>query len=391
MLFDLSGLYKKIKCNGSVNKLPNGITLIAENVPDYELVNGYIDLNVGSAYETPEKKGIMHFLEHLCATHDMNKELGLMGVKIDAITSPLNISFPIKGSDNFLLKDNFVKAFKIIKNDLFKPSFNHEVIESERLTVKKEIIERNNKFNPYRDIIDSINNYLYGNNPLFKDNAITGSKESVDSITIDNLIDFHNKFFVGSNTIVGLIGDLGPNFELRDEIIKELSDILKGSLSELISYVPERLFNKNKFLSFNNPQKSSDCNIKIYYQIPINPVDISKINILMNILGNGFNSLLFKELREKERLIYGLSTKLEGHYITNYLKIEYNVDKSKKDFSIACVNNCINKLKSGDFDKDLIDIFKARELPGLIVDVKKVGTIHDYLKIENMGNINTKK
>ncbi|HLE05884.1 MAG TPA: insulinase family protein, partial [Candidatus Nanoarchaeia archaeon] len=125
--------------------------------------------------------------------------------------------------------------------------------------------------------------------------------------------------------------------------------------------------------------------------IPINPVDISKINILMNILGNGFNSLLFKELREKERLIYGLSTKLEGHYITNYLKIEYNVDKSKKDFSIACVNNCINKLKSGDFDKDLIDIFKARELPGLIVDVKKVGTIHDYLKIENMGNINTKK
>ncbi|HLE05752.1 MAG TPA: insulinase family protein, partial [Candidatus Nanoarchaeia archaeon] len=191
MLFDLSGLYKKIKCNGSVNKLPNGITLIAENVPDYELVNGYIDLNVGSAYETPEKKGIMHFLEHLCATHDMNKELGLMGVKIDAITSPLNISFPIKGSDNFLLKDNFVKAFKIIKNDLFKPSFNHEVIESERLTVKKEIIERNNKFNPYRDIIDSINNYLYGNNPFFKDNAITGSKESVDSITIDNLIDFH--------------------------------------------------------------------------------------------------------------------------------------------------------------------------------------------------------
>ena len=58
-------------------------------------------------------------------------------------------------------------------------------------------------------------------------------------------------------------------------------------------------------------------------------------------------------------MVYAIGSNLTGHSKTGLLKIEYGIEPEKLDASLEAVDDNIQKIKQGQFDDVLIDIYNA--------------------------------
>ena len=92
----------------------------------------------------------------------------------------------------------------------------------------------------------------------------------------------------------------------------------------------------------------------------VDTTDMFEIQYVLNfysfILGGSGDSLLFKTVREENSLCYHISSSY--NVISNLVTIRAGIDAKNKDKTIKLINECMNKMKNGDFSDS--DIEKAR-------------------------------
>src|SRR5512147_2707367 len=89
--------------------LDNGIPLVTERIRSVRSVTLGIWVKVGSRYESPEKNGISHFLEHMFfkgtkrrSARDIAVDIDSMGGDLNAFTSRETTTFYVKILDDYL-------------------------------------------------------------------------------------------------------------------------------------------------------------------------------------------------------------------------------------------------------------------------------------------------
>ncbi len=391
MTINIKDLEKQVEERGRLQTLDNGITVISENVPGSGLVTGEILLHVGFCNEQAEDQGIMHFLEHMSFGESRLSEdritgkmqAGMIGLDINASTGPQSITYPIKGANSlgYILQDNFVEAFKIVSDKAFYPQITEESRLKERPIIQRERIERKEKeeANPYHKISREIDAKVYGNNQHLRKEGL-GTEESIDRITIKKLRHYHSKYFVGNNTIVSVVGDLS---NLEEDVIRMLKKIPAGEKTEPLKLEAEEPYVGRERLEFKLPVQGS-TDVSIYFQTPGHgSPDSYAIHMLSHILGGSINSLLFQDIREQKGLVYSINSGVDGHRKTGLLKIRYAVDPKDLDDSLQAVDDNIKKLKNGEFNPLLVDVFKAAYLPNVLSRLQVPGWICTELTDRN--------
>ena len=71
-------------------RLPNGVRVVSEELPDLPSVTVGIWVENGSRYERPEQAGISHFLEHLFFKGTKRRSAAAIAEEIDAVGGVLN-------------------------------------------------------------------------------------------------------------------------------------------------------------------------------------------------------------------------------------------------------------------------------------------------------------
>ncbi len=71
-------------------RLPNGVRVVSEELPDLPSVTVGIWVENGSRYERPEQAGISHFLEHLFFKGTKRRTAAAIAEEIDAVGGVLN-------------------------------------------------------------------------------------------------------------------------------------------------------------------------------------------------------------------------------------------------------------------------------------------------------------
>src|SRR5512132_3682054 len=71
-------------------RLPNGIRVVSERLPDVASTTVGIWVENGSRYETPEQAGISHYLEHLFFKGTARRTAAQIAETIDAVGGVLN-------------------------------------------------------------------------------------------------------------------------------------------------------------------------------------------------------------------------------------------------------------------------------------------------------------
>ena len=285
--------YKKI----AKDKLANGL-----EVYSYKMSNGYkvtvvpmkgsptvvkSYVNVGSMNETPNIKGISHFLEHM-AFNGTNGENGHIELqqgdsfkKIDqlggwanastnyAITDYVNSSPQLEDKD----LETQIKVIAAMAEDL---KLSEDMIKKEKGPVSSEINMILDE--PKTIAMDQTVRTLFNvKNPA--DELVGGSVEHIQNLTRDDVVNYYNTYYTPDNMNIVVTGDVEP-----EEVMKLVS---KNFVSKKVSignkfeeklvpidktvrkdFISDKTNSAEIVIGFSGP-KNSDIREKIAYDLAV--------------------------------------------------------------------------------------------------------------------------
>ena len=322
-----------------------------------------IRVNVGSRDETNKIHGISHLLEHMFFQGSLNyptqkqleSEIYNCGGVFNAYTNKDSTVFHIDGSRKCL------KEFIQIMSDAFFNSlFDKEKLENEKNVVINEINQ--NLSDPSNLSWFGIDEISFKNTRLEKD--VAGSEKSVQSITSDKLKNFINTYYQ-KNIIISVAGNI--NFDKTYYLINQYFNFKINYPVEKISSI----MNDKKRLLYHYNKKYDQKRMKMKYihrtdeqsfiTISFPSFKYSSKNtyitsLISELLTGYMSSRLYDVLRNKNGLIYHISSGDNNYEDIGIFYIHFNVKNKKENIikSIQLVYDTIETLKENISEKELL-------------------------------------
>ncbi len=177
-------------------------------------------VGAGVVTENANIAGISHFIEHMVfkgtkkrSSFDIVNEIDSIGAQINAFTSKSYTAFYTVSIDT-----NLEKCADVLADLYLNPTFDEEELKKERNVVIEEINESEDT--PDDICIERLISAFFKGCPL--ENAILGNKKTLKVMTSDTLRDYHNTYYVPSNTVIVIAGNCSEDRAVA--VVKEYFD-----------------------------------------------------------------------------------------------------------------------------------------------------------------------
>jgi len=329
--------------------LDNGLRIITIPLKESKSVTVLILVGTGSEYETKEISGISHFLEHMCfkgtekrpTPLDISETLDNIGGSFNAFTSQEYTGYYAK-----VAFSHFNIALDWVSDIYLNSKFPKDELEKEKGVITEEL-------NMYHDQPIQYVSYLWGK-LLYGDQpagwSVLGSKESIQAMTREKIVDYIGKQYTAPNTVVCVAGNIDESLAI--EKVKEYFSELKKDLPLKKKEVNDEQSESNILLDVRETDQAHlYLGVRAYNN---SHPDRYVQKILSVILGGMMSSRLFMEIREKMGAAYYVGTESSSDSDTGYLAARAGVDCKKIEDVIRAI------LK--EFKKISIEEVPAKEL-----------------------------
>src|SRR5690349_614707 len=291
--------------------LPSGLTILIETLPYVRSVALGYYLRSGSAVESEQHSGASHFLEHLVfkgtatrSTSDIAQIIDILGGDVDAFTGKEYTSFYAH-----VLDEQLDTALDLLTDIVVAPAFTAEDVESERSVILEEI-------KMVEDTPDDLVHELFvtafwPDHPLGR--PILGSDQTVQQLAREQIVAHYEETFHPSNMIFCASGNVRP-----DEIVRFLerafpADDRKPMTRGWSAPSPRQhvILREKKELE----QVHLCLGSRGFPQQVEERYGAALFNL---ILGGGMSSRLFQRIREKEGLVYNVTSYHNGYLHGGY-------------------------------------------------------------------------
>jgi len=342
--------------------LKNGLR--AYIAPDSTLplveISGYV--RTGTLFDPSGKEGLGRMLGILLRSGGTQKYQADTLDKIIDLDA-MNFSFSFN-EDACSFKASFLSefsdtAFTLLRQMLFFPTFEQKKIDQQKSIYIEAIKHRFD--NPGPTLEFAYDKAMYPNTL----NSRASSEKSISSITRDDLVKMHKKYFLSGNMIIAISGSFS-----RDSMIAKLESKFPGNGAVKDTTFP--LFVCKPDLKSLIVNKSiSQAYVRIGIPLFKRPhADYYPVMILNEIFGGGsFTSRLSSRIRSDEGLTYSIYSSSESNYtfpgtwyITFFTKSESFLKASGIIF-----DEIDSLVKNGVTDKELSDVKSVliSELPSM--------------------------
>ena len=308
---------------------------------------GYCALTIrcGTRDETGFHGGIAHFTEHTMFRGTARKSASVISGYLDRLGGELN-AYTTKEEivlHATVLKEDLGKAARLLFELATEATFPGGEIETERGVVLDEIISY--KDNPYEDVYDKFEGQLFAGHPLGA--PILGSAASVKKITPEELRRFTAAHFTPERMVLSLVADLDEATlerrarKLAEKVFPGVAAPAEGTARELFSPVAVP-FSKTV------DKRNHEVNAVIGAPAPSLYDESGRIvaAMLSNILGgSASNSLLNKELREKNGWVYNIECTYTQYADTGVAAIAFGCDRSNLERCLAAIRRILDGLR----------------------------------------------
>jgi zinc protease len=182
---------------------------------------------------------------------------------------------------------------------------------------------------------------LYGDHPYARPDD--GTEESLKTITADDLRAFHKALFAREQLHVAVVGAIDA------ETLKRDLDKLFGALPEKPTLTPvaditPKLDQEVRY-EYALPQTSLHL---AYPGVPRKDADFFPAVVMNHILGGGsFTSRLFREVREKRGLTYGIDSSIMNYEHANALTIGTSTRAGKGSETLGIIRDVVKEMAEG--------------------------------------------
>ncbi len=267
------------------------------------IINMTAMVRTGSVYDPASKSGLSGMTGTVMRSggagglspEKMDDELEFMA---SAVESSIGIDMGTVSLTS--LTKNFARTLKIFRDVLLSPDFSEKRIDIAR----KHVIEglRRQNDDPKEIAGREIGRAIYAGHPL----GVVPTFESTASITRQDLIDFHRRFYRLDNMILTVSGDFN-----RSALLKDLNLLFGPSVKKTARDIPE----------IPQPQQLFQAEV-LYAKKDVNQTvirmghlgltkdnpDIYAVRVLDYILGGSFTSRLTTEIRTNQGLAYNVGS-----------------------------------------------------------------------------------
>jgi predicted Zn-dependent peptidase len=194
--------------NGTVfhtHRLPNGLQIVAQPMPDFESVAVSFYVRTGSRDEPdPGIAGVSHFLEHMAFKgtktldwQDITLEFNKIGAELNAFTSQEATVFFAR-----VLGEYVERAVELL-SDMMYPRLAESDFETEKEVIINEIARSEDQ--PYNLAYRRMMQNYFGSYPLGHD--VLGTRDSIRNMRIEQMRDYWNRRYAANNLILAVAGN----------------------------------------------------------------------------------------------------------------------------------------------------------------------------------------
>jgi len=317
---------KKIKIDNTnevlyYKKLNNGLELYV--LPNINQKNFYITYStkfgsINTEFKTNNNSsftrvpsGIAHYIEHLMFNMENGSAFDYfskLGSSVNAFTSYNVTCYEVFSSTYF--RENLEYLLDYVGT----PYFTKESVNNERGIIEEEINMYQN--NPNTELVYKAYNNIFVNDK--RNELISGKKEDIKKITVDNLLECYNTFYNPNNMFIIITGNVNPYEALA---------IIEENMSKR-EYINPNIILKN----FNEPSK-----VKKDYEEKNMNVEINKVNMSYKIPKKNFKNLGINDIELEIyisllfNILFGSTSILQDKLITS--KIVSNGINISKTFT----------------------------------------------------------
>src|SRR5436190_23356792 len=186
--------------------LPNGLTILTEEMQQIRSTSIGIWIKTGSRHEEFERNGISHFVEHMLfkgttsrSAQDIARQVDSIGGNMDAFTAKECICFNVK-----VLDEHLPIAMDVLSDLVLNPIFDVQDIGRERGVILEEI--KMDEDSPDYLVHEIFTQNFWKDHPLGK--PILGTKDTVKKFEREPVLDFYKQRFAPGNLIICAAGHL---------------------------------------------------------------------------------------------------------------------------------------------------------------------------------------
>ncbi len=319
--------------------LPNGLTIITEQMQHIRSASIGIWLQTGSRDEDAVWNGISHFIEHMLfkgtehrTAEEIARQVDSIGGNMDAFTAKECICFNVK-----VLDEHLPMALEILSDLVLHPVFDPNDITRERGVILEEI--KMDEDNPDYLVHEIFTQNFWKDHPLGK--PILGTKETVKKFERQAVLDAYSHRFAPGNIIVSAAGNLDHDrfVELVTKHFEQMKPRKNGFHSPVPKIVSKITLRNKKALE----------QVQLCIGVPSHPIAHEKRHagyILNTLLGGGMSSRLFQNIRERQGLVYSIYSDLNPYRDTGCLAVYAGTSRESASKVVQSVVSEFHKLKA---------------------------------------------
>lgn len=287
-------------------------------IETFELDNG-IKFYLVEDHEVPLIN--MNLIVRAGSFMDSNDKVGLAGITANVMRNGGSETFPedelnqlledraarlefgmgfVQGSGSLnALKEDFIDLLPVFKDVMMNPLLPQDKIDL-AITQRRTSIARRND-NPQQIAFRVFEELIYGEG---SPQARIIEHHTLDAITRDDLVAFHDNAFKGENLMIGLVGDFDTD-EMKGILEDVFADIPAGTRNEID--LPEVNYDFESSIHFVDKR---DVNQSVVLMGHIgglrdNP-DYAALQTMNEVLSGGFTGRLFRNVRSEQGLAYSV-------------------------------------------------------------------------------------
>ena len=353
--------------------LDSGASVVSESMPGVESVSLGLYFPTGSRHETQLDNGVSHFIEHLVfkgtprrSADQINREIDLLGGVSNAYTSKETICLYARVLAETL--ERLLALFGDLATEAL-PAGVEEEVERERRVILSEI--RAVEDSP-EDLLGQLSDSVFfGDHPLAM--PIAGSAPAVGRLGVDDIRAHYKRHLVAGGLVIAAAGKI-DHAELVELASRHLGRIPTGERQTSAS--PEGPRPVTRVMQRELEQ----------VQVTLSAPGVSgrdprwaAAELLSAIVGDGYSSRLFREVRDRRGLVYSIYSSLVSYTDTGRLDVSFSVAPAKLEETLEVVSRELGNVRDAGISPAELEAAREHLRVSLLLGHESTGARMGYL------------
>ncbi len=338
-----------LKCGATAYVIEN------PTIPTVELT---VLVRTGSMYEPADKAGLAAMTSYLMRNGGVQ---GMTAKQIDERLAYLAGDISVNIGDSrgraslFCLSKDVDEGLTLLKKILRTPVFDQDVLARYRKDVLSDMEQRNSSTSAIESREWAF--LIYGDHPCTT--PLRRTEQSVNSITRDDLIAFHQKYFFPKNFILAVSGDFKTA-----EILKKLDNLLADWPDQQLTLptIPDQIPAPKPGVYMIKKEDVNQSRVRVgHLGVKRDIPDQYALMVMNDILGGGgFNSRITRRVRSDEGLAYNTGSSFDRPVLyPGTFQAWFQTKHATAAFGTRLIVDEIKRIRAEKCDPEMVENSKA--------------------------------